>query len=202
MPFTDNKARLSMLLDAIDRLTRGGRRLTVAIDGRCAAGKTTLARQLQEQYGCPVFHMDDFFLRPGQRTLERYREPGGNVDRERFLEEVLAPLARGDAVRYRPFSCARMALGPAVSVPPAQLAVVEGAYSLHPGLAGYYGCTVFLDIDPDLQRRRILQREGPERARVFAEKWVPLEEAYFARYAPMERCDFVFAAADEPFISA
>ena len=38
-------------------------RVLVAIDGRCAAGKTTLAASLQAQLACNVFHMDDFFLR-------------------------------------------------------------------------------------------------------------------------------------------
>ena len=33
--------------------------------------------------------MDDFFLRPEQRRPERFAEPGGNVDRERFAAEVL-----------------------------------------------------------------------------------------------------------------
>ena len=32
--------------------------------------------------------MDDFFLRPQQRTKERLAEAGGNIDRERFLQEV------------------------------------------------------------------------------------------------------------------
>ena len=32
--------------------------------------------------------MDDFYLQEYQRTQERYNEPGGNVDRERFKKEV------------------------------------------------------------------------------------------------------------------
>lgn len=35
----------------------------VAIDGPCASGKTTLARNLNERFGGNVLHMDDFFLR-------------------------------------------------------------------------------------------------------------------------------------------
>ena len=79
-----------------DRLVQAIRaRLTdapvlVALDGRCGAGKTTLARRLQTELGCRVFHMDDFFLRPEQRTAERLARPGENVDHERFLAEVLA----------------------------------------------------------------------------------------------------------------
>ena len=52
----------------------------IAIDGRCCAGKTTLAAKLKEQNGWSVFHMDDFFLQPKQRTKERLAQPGGNVD--------------------------------------------------------------------------------------------------------------------------
>ena len=50
------------LLQAIRRHLSTGQPLTLAIDGCSAAGKTTLARRLQEKYGCPVFHTDDFFL--------------------------------------------------------------------------------------------------------------------------------------------
>ena len=44
------------LLQAIRRCLSAGQPLTLAIDGCSAAGKTTLARRLQEKYGCPVFH--------------------------------------------------------------------------------------------------------------------------------------------------
>ena len=77
----------------------------VAIDGKCTSGKTTLASKLAEIYDCNVFHMDDFFLRPEQRTPERFAEIGGNVDYERFREEVLLPLKSGKAFSYRPFDC-------------------------------------------------------------------------------------------------
>ena len=74
----------------------------VAIDGKCASGKTTLAAELAEIYDCNVFHMDDFFLRPEQRTQQRFAESGGNVDYERFREEVLFPLLSGSYYwRYR-----------------------------------------------------------------------------------------------------
>ena len=76
-----------------------------ALDGRCASGKTTLASALREAVGCGVIHMDDFFLRPEQRTEERLSQPGGNVDRERFLQEVLLPLKRGESFSYRPYDC-------------------------------------------------------------------------------------------------
>ena len=74
----------TVLLQRIRALAATQPRVLVAIDGRCAAGKTTLAASLQAQLECNVFHMDDFFLRPEQRTSERLHQPGGNVDYERF----------------------------------------------------------------------------------------------------------------------
>lgn len=52
----------------------------IAIDGRCAAGKTTFAEKLSSIMECSVIHMDHFFLRPEQRTKERLAQAGGNVD--------------------------------------------------------------------------------------------------------------------------
>ena len=69
----------------------GGKKLPVllAIDGRCGSGKTTLAGMIAQRYRAEVIHMDDFFLQKDQRTPERLAEPGGNVDRERFRQEVI-----------------------------------------------------------------------------------------------------------------
>ena len=110
----------------------------VAIDGPCTSGKTTFAAMLNRRFGGNVLHMDDFFLRPEQRTPERFAEPGGNVDRERFETEVLTPLAAGQAAQYRPWDCHTGDFAVAYAVEPAQLTIVEGSYSMHPALRGYY----------------------------------------------------------------
>jgi len=89
-------------LSAIDRAMKKQPRLRVAIDGPCASGKSTLGKTLQEIYGCPLIHMDDFFLRPEQRTPERLAQPGGNVDYERFAKEVLTPSADGPDIFLPP----------------------------------------------------------------------------------------------------
>ena len=44
----------------------------------------------------------------------------------------------------------------------ARLNIVEGSYSLHPALEPYYDLSVFLEISPESQRRRVLERNGPE----------------------------------------
>ena len=142
-----------------DRLSQGA--VIMAIDGGSAAGKTTLAALLQERYDAAVFHTDDFFLQPHQRTVARYAEIGGNMDRERFLTEVLQPLSRGGGVCYRPFDCHTMTFGEAKRVMPQKLTVIEGAYAMHPDLMPYYDVTVFLNVAPALQKARIQKRNSP-----------------------------------------
>lgn len=164
----------------------------LAIDGRCAAGKTTLATNLSRKANAKVIHMDDFFLRPGQRTEERLKEPGGNVDYERFREEVMIPLYRGEAFSYRPYDCRTKRLLAPVFVEPGQAVIVEGSYSCHPALWDFYDLRIFLDVGREQQISRIEKRNGKEGVSVFRERWIPLEENYLAAYRIKERCDLCF----------
>ena len=153
--------------------------LIIAIDGRCASGKTTLTQVISEQLDCNVIHMDDFFLRPEQRTPERLNTPGENIDHERFLEEVLIPLSKGLPVKYRPFECHKMDFGNEIFLTPKKINIVEGSYACHHALRGYYDYTFFLTVSEDEQIQRIINREGVEKAKIFMKKWIPLEEEYF-----------------------
>ena len=182
------------LLAAMDRRLARTPRLLVAIDGGSASGKTTLAALLSQVYDCNVFHMDDFFLRPEQRTEERLAEPGGNVDRERFAREVLRPLAQGQEVICRRYDCQTRTLADPVTAAPKALNIVEGAYSMHPALADSYDLTVFLKISPEAQRSRILARNGPEVGERFFTRWIPLEQRYFDALDPAGRCDLILEA--------
>lgn len=165
-------------IDRVERLLAEGRCAFVAIDGPCASGETVFAASLHERFGGNVLHMDDFFLRPEQRTPERFAEPGGNVDRERFEAEVLKPLAAGKAVRYRPWDCHTGDFATSRSVEPAALTVVEGSYSMHPALRGYYDLTMCLIVDPS-ERLRRLEARNPRMLQRFINEWIPLENRYF-----------------------
>ncbi len=180
-------------LRLIDAAVQRKGRAIVALDGRCGSGKSTLGAALAEVYGANLYHMDDFFLRPEQRTLERFAEPGGNVDRERFYDEVLRPLAAGEPFSYRPFDCGTMSLVDPVSVMPARVEIVEGAYALHPALRGAYDVRLFLDIDPSEQRARIRLRNGEAMLARFETEWIPMEERYFKACSVREACDLVLA---------
>ena len=179
------------LLRAIDHRPQEKKPLIVALEGGSASGKSTLGDALQKIYGCSLFHMDDFFLQPHQRTAERLSTAGGNIDHERFLEEVLLPCREGSPIQYRRYDCHTQTILPAVEVPIAPLVIVEGAYSCHPALRQYYDLTVFLDISPTLQQNRIYQRNTPEFARRFFDTWIPMEQQYFEAFSIRESCDLI-----------
>ncbi len=164
----------------------------LAIDGRCASGKTSLAAHLAGLRDCSVIHMDHFFLRPEQRTAERMQQAGGNVDYERFQAEVLLPLQKGQAFSYRPWDCHKQEMGAPVLIPPKALMIVEGSYSCHPVLNGYYDLSVFLSVDAAEQIRRIRQRNGADNVQMFQERWIPMEERYFQSFRIQETCDLRF----------
>lgn len=163
--------------------------LTLAIEGGSASGKTTLSALLEEIYDCTVFHMDDFFLRPEQRTKERLSTPGGNIDKERFLKEVLIPLKDKKTITYCPFNCSTMSLEPPITVNPKRICIIEGVYSMHPDLKHYYDLSVFLETKSTVQEKRILNRNTPELAERFFNEWIPLEEVYFKAFEVKKSCN-------------
>ncbi|HQJ38374.1 MAG TPA: hypothetical protein PK223_11080 [Bacillota bacterium] len=176
----------------IDSLLKSRDRVLAAIDGNCGAGKSTLAALIGDVYDCNIFHMDHFYLRPGQGTRERMEEAGGNVDYERFREEVIDGILRGSEFKYRIYDCKRGVMDEYITVRPKKLNIIEGAYSMHPALTGYYDLKVFLGIDERTQRDRILERNGEVILEQFLTKWIPMENRYFEQLKIEEKCDLVY----------
>lgn len=181
---------VALIRQRIDELLSRQGRVLVAIDGKCASGKTTLAARLAECYDCNVFHMDDFFLRPEQRTEERYAQAGGNVDYERFGAEVLEPLKGGAPFSYRPFDCKTLTLSAPVCVVPKPLSIIEGSYSMHPVFGQPYDLTVLLTVTPELQKERILLRPGHLHNQFFT-RWIPMENRYLEEFRIEQRADLI-----------
>ncbi|NCB05662.1 MAG: uridine kinase [Clostridia bacterium] len=187
----------SAIVSRVNALLQSNARVLLAIDGNCCAGKTTLASHLGELLGANVFHLDDYFLQPHMRSPERLSQPGGNVDAERFLADVLLPASRGETAQVQKYDCHADALLAPVFIEPKRVAIIEGAYSLHPLLSSYYDLKIFYRIAPDLQIQRILARNGEEALTVFQQRWIPLENRYFEALDILPQCDLVIDSANE-----
>lgn len=167
--------------------------ILIAIDGRCGAGKTTLANQLKEMFDCNIISTDDFFLPMHLRTPERLNEAGGNIHYERFIHEVIGGLKSGKPIEYGVFDCGVMSITQTKRLQPNPVTIIEGAYSLHPNFGDIYHIKVFCDIDAELQKARIIARNGSEMYKKFESIWIPMEEKYFEAFNVKARCDYVFS---------
>jgi len=167
----------------IKEAVKGGN-ILVAIDGMSASGKTTFAAELKVSLGCAVFHMDDFFIPLSERT-----ESCGNIDFARMKSEILPHLF--EDVHYKKFSCASQTFSDAFE-PASSIAIIEGAYSMHPDLALKPDISIFMEISEEEQLCRLKKREGANIA-AYTEKWLPMEQAYFKEYGIKEKCGIVIA---------
>ena len=182
-----------LVSERIDYLLETKPVILIALDGNTASGKSTLAHVLQRIYidRCNLFHTDDYFLRLEQRTEERYAQPGGNFDRERFEAEILKPLSLSQSVAAHRYNCNTFQLEGERIYPCQPLNIIEGSYSMHPELERYYDFSVYTKISPAIQHERICAR-NPETKDEFFTRWIPLEEAYFSGTNLESRADLVF----------
>jgi hypothetical protein len=157
----------------IDELLNNQDKVIVAIDGRSSAGKSTLSSVISDVYDCNVFHMDDFFLTPKQKTHQRLNKPGGNVDYERFNSEVMLSFKDAGNFSYRRYDCKSGSFCNPIKVVPKKLNIVEGVYSMHPTLIDNYSLKIFMDIDDKAQSARILKRNGKYMHERFQNEWIP-----------------------------
>lgn len=156
---------------------RGARSFVlVGIGGHGGAGKTTLARQID---GAQVVATDEFW-------------DGESFDLARVLTEVVEPLARGDAARYRAFSWPDQALedGERV-VRPEGVVVIEGVCALHQMFRDEYNLRVWVEAPRDVRLARGIARDGEASRPKWAEVWMPREDAYVARDNPRAAADLI-----------
>ncbi|NMC57315.1 MAG: hypothetical protein GYA50_08855 [Eubacteriaceae bacterium] len=162
-----------------------------AIDGRCASGKSTLAEMISGVYDCNIFHTDDFFLPSELRIKTRLEEAGGNIDYDRFENEVIKGLKSKKAFKYQIYDCSKSSLTTFINVEPKKINIIEGAYSMHPKFSDIYQLKIFLHVDKEEQSRRLLSRNGEEIHKRFIKEWIPMEEKYFKEFNIKEKCDLV-----------
>ncbi len=139
--------------------------------------------------------LTDLWRRPEEnlekRTGERLAQPGGNVHYERFAQEVIPHVRLPEPFCYRVFDCGVMDYHGERQLGNAPIRIVEGSYSFHPALGNYADILVFSTVSPDEQIRRIQERNGDRMLEMFKNRWIPMEEAYFAHYRVMDRADVV-----------
>ena len=164
----------------------------ISIDGPCASGKTTIGKLLSSFLECPCIHMDDYFLQAYQRTPQRQEEPGGNIDYERFHQEINEAWNQKEPIHMRSYDCSSQKLRKEVILEESPILIIEGSYAHHPFLDDMNAFKIFMDIDPASQIER-LQKRSLDRLDDFVQKWIPMETKYFEAFSIKEKSDYVFS---------
>ncbi len=179
-----------VLFDLVNTKLAEKDNLLIAIEGSCASGKTTLSKCFEEKFDCNIIHMDDFFLPFEKRSEERMKEIGGNIDYERFFNEVVSNIKNDVSFSYGKFSCSEGKINETIELIPKKLTVIEGVYSMHPKFGDAYDLKIFIDIDEETQLKRLKNR-SPEKLERFIKEWIPMENSYFEKFGIKEKCDIV-----------
>lgn len=166
-----------------------GRPCIVAVDGRSASGKSTLASRLHRAVPrSAVVHTDDL----------AWHEPlyaWGHL----LADDVLRPLREGRGLAYRPPQWDARGREGAIEVAAGlDLVVVEGTGASHREHAGLVDATVWVQADRAEAERRGIARDiaegvngGPEEATAFWHAWMAAELRFFEGQRPWERADVV-----------
>ena len=164
--------------------------IVFSIDGNSASGKSTLAENLANLLNGEVVHCDDFFLPQEMRTDKRLSEIGGNIHYERLKEEVIDKLRKPTVISYKAYNCQNNSFKNKFLMNK-KIILVEGAYSSHPYFENYADFKIFLKVDEETQKERILKRNGEEMLKRFTNEWIPKENEYFKKFKIEEKADII-----------
>ncbi|WP_225752822.1 uridine kinase [Actinotalea sp. Marseille-Q4924] len=157
----------------------------VAVDGRGASGKSTLASRLHRMVPrSAVVHVDDL------AWWEPLYEWG-----HLLADDVLRPLRDGRALSFRPPQWEARGRDGAIEVPAGlDLVVVEGTGASHAEHADLVDATVWVQSDFGLAEERGIARDVEQgvngdlaEATAFWHDWMRAELAFFDRQRPWER---------------
>jgi hypothetical protein len=161
----------------------------VAVDGRSAGGKTTVAGVLAGAVeNAAVLHTDDIAWHHSFFDWA-----------DLLIDGVLTPLRRGEPVRYRPPGWIAKNRPGAIEIPAGlDLLVVEGVGAGRRELAAHFDALIWVQSDFDEAERRGIERDGGDQAVIdFWNEWMAAEIPFLADQKPWERATLVVAGTPE-----
>ena len=180
----------------ITSLAARGPLTLVAIDGPSGAGKSTLTLALHGLFpGSQTVDLERFYSAVGVRPpdgLSPEQAFEQHVDWRAMQEQVLRPLRRGEAGRYRPYDWIAERWLDWVPVAPEGIVLVDGVYSMRPELMDFYDLTVFVDAPPAVRAERLAERPDDP---VWETRWALGFDWYMDHLRTRERADVVVSGA-------
>ena len=187
----------------------------MGIDGRTAAGKTTLADELVgliERRGRTVIRacIDDFPRPSNEKYVLGRMSPEGyylhSFAYEKVQQDLRAPLGPGGTRQYRPSGWlsedGQPMENPSEVAAQDSILLCDGVFLFRPELDDYWDYRIFVEITPELSLLRGVPRDAgwvgseEEARRRYKERWIPGEQVYIDRVRPTEKADLVIDNSD------
>lgn len=148
----------------------------IAVEGRCASGKTTICNKLQN---ATIIHADDFFSKTDLLDYD-------------LLKKLLDKLQIGKNIKYTAYSCQTNSYYEKEIIDVKPIVIIEGVYSYSNPLKKYYTNLVYIETSKDLQSKRLMQKTNNKNIiDSYLNKWIPREEAYFNENNYIEIADLI-----------
>jgi uridine kinase len=220
MATIDARAACPARARVLDRLgelvdSRGDHRLRVAIDGRTAAGKTSLGHELARglaHRGRPAFRASlDDFKRPWREAHLYDRLSGQGYYRNAFDRDAARRLLLQPADPQADGLVALCSIDPLTqvdhsrvkSVMPADgVLIVDGVFACHPYLNAFWDLRVWVEIDAELSVRRGTERDAGleggvrEAEALHRDRYLASEDLYIAEVDPRSFVEVVVDNTD------
>jgi uridine kinase len=177
--------------------------LVVALDGGSGAGKSTLALLIESELDMALIPLDDFFSADIPDSQWDEFSIGERLNRVfdwgALRENAIEPLLAGKIAKWHPFDFQSglrpdgtygMKVDP-VERSPADVILVEGAYSNHPALDDLVDLAILIDVPVEERHARLEAREDKDFLAKWHERWDEVERYYFNRVRPRDSFDLV-----------
>jgi uridine kinase len=174
--------------------------ILVALDGRSAAGKSTLAALVAPLVGAVVIDGDGFYSGGSAESWDAMsaEDKVSHCIDWRRQRPVLETLKRGESASWHPYDWeaddGTLEHMPVVCEA-APVIILDGVYSARPELADLFDLLVFLDAPTELRGERLIEREGEGYRQEWNARWDEAERWYFGTVMPPEAFDLVIAAS-------
>jgi uridine kinase len=156
----------------------------LAIDGYGGAGKTTLAKEIQNEFpGSSIITLDDFAT-----------DTESGADRKRFLSEVLVPLSEGRSANYQRFDWRAKSHADWITVKPEGLIIIEGVSVVGEDFKSYYDFRIWIDCPFELAVQRMKERDRKNGIGQNSPKWFNVcekEDWEYGKTEPWRRADLI-----------
>ena len=202
-----NKKLLATSLEIIQQLqnllSRKQNAIVVALDGGSGAGKSTLASIIKDELDAALIALDDFFsvnIPDSEWDKFAVEEKLKHVfDWVRLRNHAIMPLLKGQPARWHAFDFQSGLRADGTygmekewkKLEPANVILIEGAYSASPELADLLDFAILVDVPIEERHVRLEAREDHDFLVKWHQRWDEVERYYFNQVRPENSFDFV-----------